>query len=352
MAGDSHGRVSVIIPARNEETNIARVVRSVAAQQDVREILVVDDQSTDRTGQILESLKGEIPALRVIRLDSLPPGWFGKTHAAAAGARTAGAEWLLFTDADTEHLPYGLHELLGRAEREEVELLSLSPGQMTLTWWEKAVTPMVYAWLARRFRFEQVNDPASPAAAANGQYLLIRRQAYDRVGGHQMVRDMMLEDVALAGLVKSSGGRLLFLPGAAWVRTRMYRTFREMWQGWTKNLYLLAGASVPPLLRTIAQFCFFDLVPLLASVIFGFAAVFNVVNWKQAVPLALPGIVLYLWRGMRYRRAVMKLGFEPAADNYRLPGAVLFSALLISSGWTYRCGGKVKWKDRTYPIRG
>src|SRR5439155_11600545 len=138
--------------------------------------------------------------------DSLPPGWFGKTYAMATGAKRATGEWLLFADADTGHLPFSRHGLLGRAEGEHVELLSLSAGQIMRTWWEKAVLPMVYLWLSKRFRFEEVNDPASPVAAANGQYILVRREAYKRAGGHEAVRDAMLEDVALARRVKSSGG--------------------------------------------------------------------------------------------------------------------------------------------------
>src|SRR5438093_9095394 len=174
MAENPRGRTSVIIPARNEAANIARVIRSVAAQQDVREILVVDDQSTDRTADIVNDLQQDIRGLHLVRLESLPPGWFGKTYAMATGAKRAKGEWLLFTDADTEHLPLSLHELLGRAEGEQVDLLSLSPGQVMRTWWEKATLPTVYVWLAKRFRFDEVNDPASPVAAANGQYILVR----------------------------------------------------------------------------------------------------------------------------------------------------------------------------------
>src|SRR5574337_455378 len=171
------GQVSVIIPARNEEANIARAVRTVAGQKGIREILVVDDQSTDRTGEILESLKGEVAGLRTIRLDALAEGWLGKTHAVATAAREAYGEWLLFTDADTEHLPGSLAALLELAELEHADLLSVSPGQLTPTWWEKAVIPLVYVNLARLYRFEEVSDPHSPAAAANGQYLLIRSSA-------------------------------------------------------------------------------------------------------------------------------------------------------------------------------
>jgi len=346
------GRVSVIIPARNEEANIETAVRSVAAQQDVREIIVVDDQSTDHTAEILVALKADLETLRVIQADSLPPGWMGKTHALAIGVSEAEGEWLLFTDADTEHRPGSLAALLCRAERERVDLLSLSPGQVTATWWEKAVIPSVYVWLAKRFRFEEVNRPQSPAAAANGQYILIRRQVYERAGGHEAVRAEVLEDVALARLVKASGGRLLFLPGASWVTTRMYRTFRAMWQGWTKNLYLLAEGNLGTLLGQVVEFSFFDLIPLIAVPALGLAAAMEWMDRKWAVVLAVACLSSLLWRSIRYRHAVVKLGFEPgvATIRYRLAGAFLFSLLLLSSAWAWRGSRTVKWKDRIYSI--
>ena len=251
MSTTDQKRVSAIIPARNEEANIARVVRSLALQQGIREILVVNDQSVDRTGEILATLEHEIPLLRTINVESLPEGWMGKTHAVAIGASAAQGDWLLFTDADTEHLPGSLNELLKRAEDERVDLLSISPGQETPTWWEKSVIPLVYVKLASLFSFEEVSDPHSPAAAANGQYLLVRKDIYERSGGHEAVRSEILEDVEVARRIKALGGKLLFLPGAHWVRTRMYHSFGEMWQGWTKNLYLLYGGNSARCLRRL-----------------------------------------------------------------------------------------------------
>ena len=162
------GRVSVIIPARNEEANIERVVRSLAQQSRVLEILAVDDQSEDRTRQILTRLQAEIPVLRVLRTADLPGGWTGKSHAVATAAREARGEWLLLTDADTEHLPGSLEALLGRAEDNGAALLSVSPGQETPTAWEKAVIPLVYVQLSRLFRFEDVSDPVSPRPPPTG----------------------------------------------------------------------------------------------------------------------------------------------------------------------------------------
>ncbi|MGA9055101.1 MAG: glycosyltransferase family 2 protein, partial [Terriglobia bacterium] len=171
MSQNYPGLVSIIVPARNEEANLECLVRSLAAQRGVREILIVDDQSEDRTLEILEAMKAEAPLLRVLHIDSLPEGWLGKTYAVTVAAREAAGDWLLFTDADTEHLPGSLAALLELAEREGADLLSLSPGQVTPTWWEKAVIPLVYVNLARLYRFEEVSEPGSAAAAANGQYL-------------------------------------------------------------------------------------------------------------------------------------------------------------------------------------
>jgi glycosyltransferase involved in cell wall biosynthesis len=351
MKENNGGAVTVIVPARNEEANIARVVRSVAVQEGIREILVVDDQSQDRTAEILEGLKAEVPRLRTIHITGLPEGWTGKSFAVTTAARMASGEWLLFTDADTEHLPGSLAALVAHARSEEADLLSLSPGQRTPTWWEKAVIPLVYVHLARLYRFEDVSDPQSPAAAANGQYVLIRRDAYERVGGHEAVRGEILEDVELARRVKAAGGKLLFLPGAAWVQTRMYLTFTEMWRGWTKNLYLLYGESVAKMLRTLAELWLLDFLPAL-----GFLALCVVIAaGRGSVATALVAAVLFVVAGLRqwaYGQALNRIGFDPRLANFQVLGAGLFGLLLLNSARAYRLGGKVQWKGRAYSTRG
>jgi chlorobactene glucosyltransferase len=343
--------VSAIIPARNEEVNIARVVRSLANQQGLREILVVDDQSTDRTGEILASLSAEFPLLRTLRVESLPEGWLGKTYAVAQGARAATGEWLLFTDADTQHFPGSLAEVLQRALDEQVDLLSLSPGQETPTWWEKAVIPLVYTKLANLFSFEAVGDPSSPVAAANGQYVLVRRAIYERIGGHEAVKSAILEDVELARQIKASGGRLLFLPGARWVRTRMYQSFAEMWQGWKKNLYLLYGGDVSKMLRAVASLWILDTLPALT-----FVAVCLWVAVAQRVGFAvLASVVLFsvaLARQWNYGRALTRLDFDPALASYQPIGAFLLGALMLASLRAHRATGNIQWKGRHYATRG
>lgn len=351
MAGIAEGRVSVIIPARNEEAGIASAVRSVAAQQGVREILVVDDQSQDRTGEILQGLKVELPSLRSIRIEALPEGWVGKPHALAAGARLAEGEWLLFTDADTEHLPGSLAALLGRAESAKADLLSVSPAQKTVAWWEKSVIPLVYTRLARLYRFEEVSDPQSPAAAANGQYLLIRREVYERIGGHEAVRDKILEDVELARRVKGAGGRLVFLPGAEWVETRMYRSFVEMWRGWTKNLYLLYERRLDRVLMAVAELWFLGLAP--ALVFLALCLVFALGQGSGSSVLAAVGFfLLAVIRQWGYARELGRLGFDPRLASYQVPGAALLGLLLLNSARVHRWSRRIEWKGRGYATEG
>ena len=173
--------MSVIVPARNEEACLGACLESLAAQTRVSfEIIVVDDGSTDRTREIAKSFAG----VRVVEPAPLPPGWIGKNNALVAGAKEARGEWLLFTDADTVHRGGSLARSVEEARRQKAALLSYSPEQEVHGFWEKAVMPVIFAELASTYRPSDVSDPASSAAAANGQYILISREAYDAVGGH------------------------------------------------------------------------------------------------------------------------------------------------------------------------
>ena len=277
-------------------------------------------------------------------------GW-ARTTRWRWGAREAAGDWLLFTDADTEHLRGSLDATLEIAARQGADLLSLSPGQITPTWWEKAVIPLVYVNLARLYRFEDVSNPESPAAAANGQYLLIRRAVYERVGGHEAIRSQVLEDVELAKRVKAAGGKLIFLPGAEWVQTRMYRTFGEMWRGWTKNLFLLYGQSLPKILRTLGELCLSNLLPvlwLLGSVILIFLRpeYIQIGGWLPLLPLG--ALVIGLVQSAVYYRAVKRLGFLSNVVPWRSAGENILIALLINSVIAYRISHNVEWKGRRY----
>ena len=346
MASGREDRVSALIPARNEAATIARAVRSIAAQPEVSEIIVVDDHSEDETAEILESLREEIPRLRTLRVGHPPPGWTGKSNALTAAAREATGNWLLFADADTDHRAGSVAEVLERARSEHADMISLSPGQETLTWWEKAVIPFAFVELARRFRFSDVNDPNSEAAAANGQYIMVRRAAYEAAGGHEALHSEILEDVALARRLKSAGRRIVFLPGAQWVTTRMYRSFDALWLGWRKNLYLLWDRSPADVLADFARAWFLYVAPPIGCVLgLGAGAAGGGADFAAfgVVCLAAAGVGRYL-----YSRALERIGFAPGLANYLIPGAALFSLMLIDSMVAHRWLGSVTWKGREY----
>ena len=244
--------MSVIVPARNEEASLGACLKSLTNQTGVSaEIILVDDASTDRTREIAQSF----PPVRVVDAGPPPARWTGKNNALVAGAAVAGGEWLLFTDADTVHLPGSLARAVAEASRRGASLLSYSPEQEVHGFWEKAVMPVIFAELAATYRPALVSDPGSPAAAANGQYILIARAAYDAIGGHAAVSASLLEDVALARAVKASGRRIFFRFGGDAVRTRMYRSFSQLREGWTKNLALLFASPARLALLRLTGVC-------------------------------------------------------------------------------------------------
>jgi glycosyltransferase involved in cell wall biosynthesis len=337
--------ISAIIPARNEEAAIARAVESVAAQPEVGEVIVVNDQSSDGTAAVLGNLATRIPKLKVLDAGDLPRGWVGKNHAASIGAAAARGDWLLFTDADTFHLPGSAHRGLCDAADHDAALVSYSPEQEMATFWERALIPCVYCRLAARFSFARINDPKQPDAAANGQFLMIRRDAYDAVGGHAAVGGNILEDVALARRVKQQGFGMHFAAPTGAVRTRMYRSLEAMWQGWTKNLYPLMGGNLLSLLFELLE----------ASPLIELAALFAMLAFYLAgsrSALLTPAVAvvagMLLSRNILHLAALHRNRYPASFIKYYFPGAMLYSAALLESWWKSTHGGVV-WKGRTYP---
>jgi glycosyltransferase involved in cell wall biosynthesis len=328
--------ISAIVPARNEELNIANCVRSLALQPEVLEILVVNDQSTDRTAEIVRELIGEISNLRLLEASDPPAGWVGKNNAVWLGAQNAKGKWLLFTDADTTLSRGATAKAFQLATENSAALVSFSPEQTLASWHEKALIPFVYCRLARRFSYDDVNNPKSSAAAANGQFLLIQRTTYEAVGGHAAVAGEVLEDVALARRVKEDSWGIWFGPGAGYVYARMYRSFSQMWSGWRKNLYqLMAGPSGSVFNEFEAAFPWMTFVILLFGIKF---------------PLAtFVAVVLLLFRQISYGMELARNQFPFKFIIYYIPAVFLYAGVLIASYRSYS-RGKVTWKGREYPV--
>jgi glycosyltransferase involved in cell wall biosynthesis len=341
QANQYTGIVSAIIPARDEEGSIARAVESVAAQPEVAEVIVVNDQSTDRTGEILSELAARLGKVRVLAAGPLPSGWTGKNYALSIGAAVATGKWLLFTDADTFHLPGSTARALADAKETDAALVSYSPEQELETFWERALIPRVFWMLSRKYSFASVSDRAMPDAAANGQFLLIRRSVYTAVGGQAPIAREILEDIALARGVKRAGHGLFFTDGHGIVRARMYRSVGAMWQGWTKNLYPLIGGTKPALFGE-----FVDLLAVIAVILLATSRPLTQVDW-----IMLGGGLLFLaGRLLTYGAFLRRNLFPFRLIQYYIPGTCLYWAALIVSWWK-NTRGAVIWKGRAYPAR-
>jgi cellulose synthase/poly-beta-1,6-N-acetylglucosamine synthase-like glycosyltransferase len=228
-ADGAAGRVTVVVPARNEEAVIARCVSSLAGQA---RVLVVDDHSEDATAAAARAA-----GAGVVAAPPLPPGWLGKPHACWTGAQQAETEWILFVDADTWYEPGFTAALIGFATRHRLDAVTVFPRQACLRWFEKALVEYALGLYFTGVDAARVNDPAAPDALANGQCLLVRREAYLRAGGHAAVASAVTEDVALAALFKRCGVRFAVARAPRLAHVRMYDSFGALWRGFQKNSF-------------------------------------------------------------------------------------------------------------------
>ncbi len=330
-------RITAIVPARDEEMTIEACVKSLARQAEIAEIFVVNDDSTDRTAEIVQGLTKEIRKLHLLEAREIPAGWLGKNNAVWEGAKHATSQWLLFTDADAELLDGATARALRIAKETGAALVSFSPDQVTKNWYEKALIPFVYSRLAKHFSYDAVNDAESKIAAANGQFLMIREDVYHEIGGHESVAGDVLEDVALAKRTKAARHRIWFGSGAGVVRVRMYRSFDEMCEGWKKNLYLLVGGTPGAVVRELVW-----VVPWVtfALLVFGL----------KAPPAFVAGLGLLVARHAVYGSTLLRNHFRVLYILYYMPGVALYAGVLWAS---YRANlqGDVEWKGRRISVR-
>ena len=276
----------------------------------------------------------------------LPAGWAGKPHALSQGVAAARGEWLLFVDADTFTRPQALAATYATAQAYQADLFSILTGQTLGTFWEKVVMPVVLSGLAFGFPPERVNDPKRPDAVANGQFILIRRKVYDAVGGHSALRASLVEDKALAEAVKHAGYRLVLADGQELAETRMYTSLGELWEGWTKNMFLgLQGR--PWLLALGALTSLAGALALPAWLLAGLIWLARGGGLSAGLVLAEAAAV---WALVLYARARVSLGLKISPwYAFSLPlGAGIFAAMMITSTIRVLSGKGVVWKGRTY----
>jgi chlorobactene glucosyltransferase len=342
--------VSVVIPVRNEAANIGRCLRSVFDQDYPNlHVVVVDDNSTDQTPAILAELAAGEPRLTVIQGVALEEGWTGKNFALAQATPHLQGEWLLFVDADTWLEWSAISAAIAHAEQRGLGLLSLVPRQHLLSFWERVVQPMVLLVIALALPMRAIEDPRRPQVAyANGQFLLVRRAAYEKAGGHAAQRAAVVEDSALARAVKGTGVAVQLADGRALLHIRMYRDLRDMWEGWGKNSFLSLDRRLRNVMLLIAAIGVVTVVPpLVVLVALSRLLTPGGVDTAAALTAAVGGLhlALVLYLGWRCNRETG----VPSRYTLMFPlGAAMFNLLICYSAYRVLSGRGVAWKGRVY----
>ncbi len=340
-------RVSVIIPARNEEDNIGRAVESLLNQTyptDRYTVIVVDDHSEDRTAEIVATRQAAHPNLQLLEGRPLTDGWTGKSNACATGATRADGDWYCFMDADTYAEPELLRAAVGYALHHKADLLSFNPFQELVSFTERALLPGIFLAIASSMDFRKANDPDAPEAIANGQFLLFRRSAYEAIGGHDSVKDVVMEDLAFARVVKQAGKRLCWAFGDDIMRTRMYRNFDQIWHGFSKNMSdVMAHRSAFGSLVAAARSLLLAWVPLALPVVTaGFYRANPSTHHLVALVLAAAAtanLCIFFWAAVRALRL-------PLPYLLCLPfGFTMHAALLLGNLWKKKTN-QIEWKGR------
>ena len=231
----SNVSVSVLIPARNEEINIERCLRSLLEQSYGNfEIIVLNDNSIDKTAEIVKSVNDV--RLRMIDGKNLEKGWVGKNYACHQLQLEAKGEYLLFIDADTELNKDCISNAVTFAVENNSGLLSIMPWEVSVTFWEKLVIPMLYFAVMAFLPVPLIeHSKRREFSMGNGQFMLFKRTCYDIIGGHESLKNKIVEDVWLSRRVKELGQKLIFADGTDIMKCRMYGSFAEVWNGFSKN---------------------------------------------------------------------------------------------------------------------
>lgn len=346
--GGPHEKISVIIPARDEEKNIGNCLSHLIKQDYPNyEIIVVDDRSQDRTPHLLENFKKLSPVpFKIVRIEKLPPGWTGKNHAMQVASKAASGDWLLFTDADTTHAPDSVRAAVQEALARKADFLTLAPQVECGSFWEHTVQPLAVSSLALWFKAAELNQPGSGIILANGQFILVKKNAYEAAGGNESVKMEVIEDVELAKKIKAKGFQVLFLNGTEIYSTRMYTSLAQIFKGWTRIFIHLFEKNIPAILHKVFLFLFFSIFPFAILAyekvlwLSGNVSFDSVLFWASAAVCGW--IILVRFIGNRLLKA------NPWYALLHPVGSVVMSWLLLVCVGRILSGGRSEWRGDRY----
>ncbi len=333
--------ISVCVPARNEERGIRTCLTSLLQQNYPHfEVIAINDHSTDTTGEIMQSLSEEFSNLHTFEGQTLPSGWLGKPFALYQAVSQAKGDYLIFTDADPVFQPHALTTAVHTMTTRNLDLLTLMPGTEFGSFWERAVQPVIFGFIAALSRFKKINSPDHTTAMGFGAFIMVKREAYDRIGGHEGVKHEVLEDVMLAKRAKKAGYKLLAADAKSIFSIRMYHSLQEIWTGWRKNIFIAMKKSI---LRTVYHIC----------VVLGFLVTpYLVLLWN-----ILEGTGI-LWTGVALVALLMVLTASiHLCDELRLQrwnaflfplGAFVMSAIMVNSMLQVLIKKETEWRGRKY----
>jgi hypothetical protein len=336
-------RLAVIIPARDEERDLEQSLDSVLSQADVDlEVVVVNDHSRDQTGAIADSFARTDPRVRVLHDPELPPGWLGKCNAMQQAAALVSADVLLFTDADIVHESRCFVTALAEMEERALDFLSLFPEMKFVSFWENVILPTMIGAMAM-FATPRIEDPDSSDALAAGAFLMVRSRVFHSLGGFGPIKHEMLDDVAMAKLIKRNGYRVGFRAAPDLLSVRLYKSNRHAFWGMTKNV--LEGLN--------GRLWLAPAVMLLPAFVFGTPVVCAVAGiWEGDPVLATVGAITYvmqyanIWMGRRLWR------FHPRKALFFPLVVVPVIACMARALYLYSLRGAVEWRGRTVRVRG
>ncbi|MEM9445301.1 MAG: glycosyltransferase family 2 protein [Verrucomicrobiota bacterium] len=335
--------ISILIPARNEENNLRSCLNSMVQQSYPKlEIFILDDQSTDKTPDIIKEFTKDDSRIAYLPGKKLPKNWTGKAWACHQLAEKAKGEYIVFTDADTIHNPHCILSAYHQAIDDKADLLSLWPRQLCKTWSEILVVPFIYVllltflphWMGGRFK---------SLGAANGQFLFFRRKAYRNIKGHDSVRNHLVDDVALARLIKIRGYNLKNKDGSDFITCRMYTNFKDLWSGFSKNLRAGHDSSLVSFLTLSFLQFFLYLMPFLL-VLAHLLGIEPIAKYKSLFGICICqcGVIIAMRCAMSvvYRHHILSAFLHPL-------GQILTLVIALNS-WRLYAFGRVFWKERKY----
>lgn len=331
--------VSVLIPARNEEKNIKKCVSSLLKSDYPHlEIIVLDDESRDRTYEIMKKLSVKEEKLKIIKGRKLPLGWTGKTWSCHQLAQAAKGEWFLFTDADTTHKPQSVSVALASAQKAQSLFVTCIPGLVAKTWSERLFMPVIHFAFLALIPFKLINySRDSRLSFGIGPFILIKKIFYFSFGGHEAIKGKIVDDMALAKKVKENKGKISVIDGTKIMNVRFYTSFKEVWKGFSKNCYEAIG-GVPHYLFVILLACYF-------LFIYPYLALWEALTSKQKIVLPLFQVAT-----ISFIRIILSIRFRTSLIYGLLhPLTIIFAlSILINSFRLSFFKKKLEWKERFY----